>query len=78
MGAREGVISHLQINGDSTSVDCYGRKITFPVQARDALQFALSQSEFVARDIPGDLDEAGKLALLRRLVREGLLVFRAT
>ncbi len=73
-GARAGVISHMRTDGESTSVDCYGRKITFPIHAREAVRFALSNSEFVVRELPGDLDDAGKLALVRRLIREGLVV----
>lgn len=78
VGAREGVIRRMRTEGESTSVDCYGRKITFPIHAREAVQFALSNSEFVVRELPGDLDDAGKLALVRRLIREGLVVALAT
>jgi len=55
-----------------------GRKISFPWHASEAIRFALSHSEFVFRDLPGDLDDAGKLALVRRLIREGLVVAFAT
>jgi hypothetical protein len=73
VGARSGVISCLQGNGESATVECYGRKITFPSHVREAVGFALSTPRFFARDLPGDLDEAGKLALVRRLIREGLV-----
>lgn len=73
-GARPGVITRVRTGPDSTSVECYGRTITFPSQASEPVQFALSRSEFVVRDLPGELDEAGKLTLIRRLVREGLVV----
>ncbi|PYV25589.1 MAG: hypothetical protein DMG24_08925 [Acidobacteria bacterium] len=76
VGARGGVISHLRTSGESTSVDCYGRTITFPSHASEAVRFALSKSEFVVRELPGDLDDSGKLALVRRLIREGLAVAR--
>jgi len=78
VGARAGLISRMRTEPESTSVDCYGRKITFPIHARDAVRFALSHSEFVVRELPGDLDDAGKLALVRRLIREGLVVAFAT
>jgi hypothetical protein len=38
--------------------------------------FALSGRPFVVRDLPGQLDDAGKVVLVRRLLREGLLVRR--
>jgi len=74
VGARTGVISYLRTNGGSTSVDCYGRRIAFPAHVTEAVRFALNGSEFAVRELPGDLDDAGKLTLVRRLIREGLLV----
>jgi hypothetical protein len=37
------------------------------------LRFILEAEVFVAADLPGDLDDAGKLVLLQRLLREGFL-----
>lgn len=73
-GARQGVIYRLETSGDRELVHCYGRKITFPSQAREAVRFALSQPRFAVRTLPGKLDDAGKLTLVRRLIREGLVV----
>jgi hypothetical protein len=73
-GLRPGVIFRLQSEGNSESVDCYGRKITFPPQASDAVRFALSHPRFAVGNLPGNLDDAGKLTLIRRLIREGLVV----
>jgi ribosomal protein L16 Arg81 hydroxylase len=72
-GARTNAITHIRTAGDSTSVDCYGRTITFPPHASEAVRFALKNSQFVVGELPGDLDDKGKLALIRRLVREGLV-----
>jgi hypothetical protein len=74
VGARPGVISRLRTNGDSESVDFYGRKITFPRQAGKAVRFALSNCRFAIEALPGNLDDAGKLTLIRRLIREGLVI----
>ncbi|MGH9395601.1 MAG: cupin domain-containing protein [Terriglobia bacterium] len=73
-GARTGIIFRLHAGEESVSVNCYGRRITFPPHASEAVQFALGSSRFVVRDLPGDLDAAGKLAVVRRLIREGLVV----
>jgi ribosomal protein L16 Arg81 hydroxylase len=73
VGVRPGVVFRLQANGEADSVDCYGRTITFPAHVRDAVRFALSQPRFIVRDLPGNLDDTGKLTLIRRLIREGLL-----
>src|SRR5579864_1672991 len=74
VGARTGTISHLQANGETASVDYYGRRVTFPAHAQEAIRFALSHSRFAVRDLAGDLDDAGKLVVIRRLVREGLVM----
>jgi hypothetical protein len=78
VGARTGVISYLRTNGGELSVDCYGRRIAFPAHVNKALRFALNKSEFAVRELPGDLDDAGKLTLVRRLIREGLLMVLTT
>lgn len=74
VGARQSVISLLRASGDSVSLDCYDRTIQFPPQAREAVRFALKHDHFVVRDLPGNLDDAGKLTIIRRLIREGLVM----
>lgn len=49
-------------------------EISLPAFTRDAVMFALDGAPFVVRDLPGQLDDAGKVVLVRRLLREGLLV----
>jgi mannose-6-phosphate isomerase-like protein (cupin superfamily) len=49
-------------------------EITLPTFARDAVRFALAGPPFVVRDLPGQVDDAGKVVLVRRLLREGLLL----
>jgi hypothetical protein len=51
-------------------------EITLPSYTREPVKFALRGPSFLVRELPGDLDEAGKIVLARRLVREGLLVRR--
>ena len=48
-------------------------EISFPGFVRGALSFALQGGPFTVRDLP-DLDDEGKLVLVRRLLREGLLM----
>jgi hypothetical protein len=49
-------------------------EISLPLFARDAVMFAIRGTPFVVGDLPGQLDDAGKVVLVRRLLREGLLV----
>ncbi|MGH9735858.1 MAG: cupin domain-containing protein [Candidatus Acidiferrales bacterium] len=74
VGTRPHVIARVQTDSDSVSVHHFGRKIAFPLHVAPALQFALAHYRFTVRDLPGDLDDAGKLTLVRRLIREGLLL----
>jgi hypothetical protein len=46
----------------------------FPAFAREELERALEGPAFIVRDLPGRLDAAGKVVLVRRLVAQGLLV----
>lgn len=73
VGARPGVIAHLRSSADSFQVECYGRTITFPSHVAGAVRFALRRGGFAIHELPGYLDDASKLALVRRLIREGLV-----
>jgi ribosomal protein L16 Arg81 hydroxylase len=78
VGARPHLIARMQANHDSVSVHHFGCKTTFPPHVAPALQFALAHDRFAVRDLPGDLDDTGKLTLIRRLIREGLLLAETT
>jgi hypothetical protein len=53
-----------------------GKEVRFPAKAAAALAFVHGSGAeaFCAAELPGPLDEAGRLVLVRRLVREGYLV----
>ena len=38
------------------------------------MRFALNQERFTVGDLPGELDEEGKIVVVRRLVKEGLAI----
>lgn len=79
MGARPTLIyrlTNVPAKGDqpdSVALCCQGTVITLPAHAREPLEYAISSPRFTMADLPGDLDDAGKAVLLRRLVREGLV-----
>jgi JmjC domain len=51
-----------------------GKTIDFPAHVEEDVEFVASaDGEFTAADLPGDLDEEGRLVLIRRLIREGFL-----
>ncbi len=73
LGARPGVVHRLRCDDAKVVVEFHGRRITFPSHAGEALAFALAHPRYTLRELPGDLDEEGRLALGRRLIREGLV-----
>jgi cupin superfamily protein len=67
---RDTVIADL----DGTSLEFEGRELRFPDRLAYELEFLVSvEGSFRAHDLPGALDGAGRLVLVRRLVREGFL-----
>jgi hypothetical protein len=72
---RPSLLFRLKDTADGVSLMLYGSEITFPAAARDALRACLRGDALRIGDLPG-LDDAGRLVLVRRLVREGVLTLR--
>ena len=67
---RDTVIADL----DGTTLCFEGRELRFPERLAAELEFLVATEEaFRPSDLPGLLDEAGRIVLVRRLVREGFL-----
>ena len=67
---RETVLAAL----DGSTLAFEGRSIEFPEHVREDLEFVLAaDGPFRPADLPGGLDDEGRLVLVRRLVRDGLL-----
>ena len=67
---RDTVIADL----DGTTLAFEGKALRFPARLAPELEFLVTtEAPFRACDLPGELDEAGRLVLVRRLVREGFL-----
>jgi hypothetical protein len=59
---------------DGTTLRYEGKTVRFPSKARGELEaIHAADGPFRAADLPGGLDEAGKLVLVKRLIREGFL-----
>lgn len=69
--------------GDSTQdegeivLSVYGVDIAFPAYVEETLRDALSRVQFRVDDLAGELDSAGKVVLVRRLIREGVMQLTA-
>ena len=71
---RETVIFDLVVSDEDACLSFEGRDLSLPARIGPELEFvATAQGSFRIVDLPGRLDDAGRLVLGRRLVREGLL-----
>ncbi len=71
---RATVLAQLADRNGSVVLAFEGKELVFPAHAGEELRAVLELEEpFSAADLPGSLDEDGRLVLVRRLVREGLL-----
>ena len=73
VGARPALVYRIIEKGDAFVVTCYGSDISFPGHAIEPVRYALETPRFRVAELPGDLDDEGKLVLARRLIREGIL-----
>lgn len=71
--ARPNLLYHLRKDAESVTLAAYGGRITLPIHAAEPLEYALTHEGYRIGDLPGELDDPGKLVLVRRLVREGLV-----
>lgn len=71
--ARPHILYHLTKDDERVSLSAYGGQISLPIHAAETLEHAVTHDGYRIGDLPGDLDDAGKLVLIRRLVREGLV-----
>jgi ribosomal protein L16 Arg81 hydroxylase len=68
------VIADLEETEDGVVLVFEGRELHFPAHARAEVVGCFDAGEpFRPADLPGNLDDAGRLVLVRRLVREGFL-----
>jgi hypothetical protein len=59
---------------EGTTLSFEGKHLRFPEHVREELgAIAAADGPFTADGLPGELDEAGRLVLVRRLIREGFL-----
>ena len=75
-GVRPNILFRFSETEEHIVLHCYGNDIRFPRFAAEPLRFVLNQQDFRIADLPGELDDAGKLVLVRRLVKEGVVFLR--
>jgi len=74
LAARPNLIWRLKAEESEVHLLFGASRLRFPAVAAQPLRFALSGEPFEVGAMPGRLDEAGKIVLARRLLREGVLL----
>ena len=70
---RAGLLTEAVTEGEACVLRFSGRELRLPAGIWPALQFATTADEFTVEDLPDCLDDEGKLILVTRLLREGVL-----
>ncbi len=70
---RVGLLTEVATDGETCVLRFCGRELRLPAGVWPALQFATTADEFRVLDLPDCLDAEGKLTLVKRLVKEGVL-----
>ncbi|HEX2044253.1 MAG TPA: cupin domain-containing protein [Gaiellaceae bacterium] len=71
---RPTVIADVEADAGGVTLVFEGKEVRFPALVRDDVEFcAEAPGSFTPGDLPGELDDEGRLVLVRRLVREGFL-----
>ena len=70
---RVGLLTEAVTEGETCLLRFCARELRLPVGVWPALQFATTTDEFAVQDLPDCLDTEGKLTLVTRLLREGIL-----
>ncbi|HEY8532878.1 MAG TPA: cupin domain-containing protein [Micromonospora sp.] len=71
---RPGLRYHLDSEGDRVALRVFDRVVTFPAFCASALQMVLSGAVCRVGDVPGLADDHDRIVLVRRLLREAILV----
>jgi hypothetical protein len=72
-----GMVCRVVAQGDGIAIQFPGNQVAGPAKVASALHFIACTPRFAVRTLPDDLTADGKLVLVKRLVREGLLTVAA-
>jgi ribosomal protein L16 Arg81 hydroxylase len=74
VGCRPGLLYRLTQHRNKVTLICHSRQMVLPQFTAAAVKFALSNPSFLPRDLPGSLTDSAKIVLIKRLMREGMVV----
>ncbi|MDJ0513725.1 MAG: cupin domain-containing protein [Methyloceanibacter sp.] len=73
VGCRPLLSYRIEEDDETVRLRFHRREINLPAYAAAVLRFALETPRFTVGELPDGLDDEGKVVLVRRLIREGLL-----
>jgi ribosomal protein L16 Arg81 hydroxylase len=73
VGVRPGLLYRLTAKSSVLTLHARGAELSVPARHAGLLRFAVARERFAVRDLPGRLDVAAKLELVRDLIAEGVL-----
>ncbi len=70
---RTEIIFLITRDQETITLSFHGKKVQLPLYTEPSVRFIAATTMFAVRDIPGEIDDAGKVVLVRSLLREGFL-----
>jgi hypothetical protein len=70
---RTSIVFRVTRDHDIVTLSFNGKQIQLPDYVEPSLRYLAEATRFTVRPIPGEIDDAGKVALARALLREGFL-----
>jgi hypothetical protein len=67
------VDAQLSIAGDEVMLSFHEKTIRLPGHVLPQMEFICGSGPFTGAELPGDLDESGRIVLISELLREGFL-----
>jgi len=74
VGRRQALNIDIEGGTENCLIRCWDKEISLPSHVLPAIQFVMSTDRFEVRELPDCLDGPGKVTLVDRLMKEGLLV----
>jgi hypothetical protein len=74
VGPRPGAVYNVHAEGETVRINIGTRSIVFLDIFKEAVEFALKTPSFAIGTLPGDLEDVERIALIDRLMQEGVIV----
>ena len=70
---RRNILCRVSTTSSTVKLSFYDKSITFPLVAKDAIEFILNADAFSIQEMPSIMDLPSNMVIVRKLLKEGLL-----